>query len=136
MFLNTNNKKLIKKEGSYLKTFNYESNCVRYKDCFFDMNEYEKGKISLSIYGYVENDHDISHISNLTVNVEEKLPENQVVIDNYANTNIISFLLELGIVKRIVKRIAVKLVLLPVVELDLEVLKKYCYDREVLRYAS
>ena len=64
------------------------------------------------------------------------MPSNQVVIDNDANTNIISFLLELGIVKRIVKRIAVKFLLLPVVELDLEKLKEYCYDKEELRYAS
>ena len=119
-----------------MKTFNYESNCVKYKECFFDMNEYEKGKISLAIYVYVENDSDISYISNLTVNVTEPLPNNQVVIDNYANTNIISFLLELGIVKKIVKRIAVKFLLLPVVELDLEKLKEYCYDKEELRYAS
>lgn len=135
MFLNTKIKSKYK-GGNALKTFNYESNCVKYKDCFFDMNEYEKGKLSLSIYGYIENDKDISHISNLTVNVEEELPENQVVIDNYANTNIISFLLELGIVKGIVKRVPVKLILLPVVELDLEVLKEYCYDEEELRYAS
>ena len=119
-----------------MKTFNYESNCVKYKECFFDMNEYEKGKISLAIYGYVENEPDISYISNLTVNVTEALPNNQVVIDNYANTNIISFLLELGIVKKIVKRIAVKFLLLPVVELDLGKLKEYCYDKEELRYAS
>ena len=25
-----------------MKTFNYESNCVKYKDCFFDVGEYEK----------------------------------------------------------------------------------------------
>lgn len=36
-----------------MKTFNYESNCVKYRDCFFDVGEYEKGKLSLSIYGYV-----------------------------------------------------------------------------------
>ena len=68
-----------------MKTFNYESNCVKYKNCFFDLGEYEKGKLSLAIYGYVEDDKNLSHISNATVNVEEKLEENQVVIDNYAN---------------------------------------------------
>lgn len=120
----------------YLKTFNYESNCVKYRDCFFDVGMYEKGKISLAIYGYVENDTNISHISNVTVNVEEKLQENQVVIDNYANTNLISFLLDLGIVKRIPKRVAVKFLELPVVELDLEKLYEYSYDQEVLKYAS
>ena len=25
-----------------MKTFNYESNCVKYKNCFFDLGEYEK----------------------------------------------------------------------------------------------
>lgn len=120
-----------------MKTFNYESNCVKYRDCFFDMGEYAKGKISLAIYGYVENDKNLSHISNITVNVEEELPENQIVFDNYGgNSNLISFLLELGIVKRIVKRIAVKLILLPIVELDLNKLKEYCYDQEELRYVS
>lgn len=119
-----------------LKTFNYESNCVRYKDCYFDMGEYEKGKISLAIYGYVEDDNNISHISNLTVNVEEKLAEGQVVIDSYANSNIISFLMDLGIVKGIVRRTVVNLILLPVVELDLDVLRQYCFDEEVLKYAS
>ena len=84
-----------------MKTFNYESNCVKYKNCFFDLGEYEKGKLSLAIYGYVEDDKNLSHISNVTVNVEEKLEENQVVIDNYANSNLISFLLDLGIVKNI-----------------------------------
>ena len=120
----------------YLKTFNYESNCLKYRDCFFDMGEYEKGKISLSIYGYIENDKDISHISNVTVNVEEKLPENQIVIDNYANSNLISFLLDLGIVKKIVKRVVVKFMQLPVVEIDLEKLKEYCFEKEELKYAS
>jgi len=100
------------------------------------MGEYEKGKISLAIYGYVENDKDVSHISNITVNVEEKLKENQIVIDNYANSNLISFLMDLGIVKGIVGRIGVKLIALPIVELDLNILKQYCYDKEVLRYAS
>ena len=52
-----------------MKTFNYESNCVKYKNCFFDLGEYEKGKLSLAIYGYVENDTNLSHISNVTVNI-------------------------------------------------------------------
>ena len=91
-----------------MKTFNYESNCVKYKNCFFDLGEYEKGKLSLAIYGYVEDDKNLSHISNVTVNVEEKLEENQVVIDNYANSNLISFLLDLGIVKNIPKKVTVK----------------------------
>lgn len=119
-----------------MKTFNYESNCVKYRNCYFDIGEYERDKLELAIYGYVGNDKDISHISNITVNVEEKLPKNQVVIDNYSNSNLISFLMELGIVKRIVKRIAVKFIMLPVVEIDLDLLKKYSYDEEVLRYAS
>ena len=88
-----------------MKTFNYESNCVKYRNCFFDVGEYEKGKLSLAIYGCVEDDENVSHISNATVNVEEKLEENEVVIDNYANTNLISFLLDLGIVKSIPKRL-------------------------------
>lgn len=119
-----------------MKTFNYESNCVRYKDCFFDVGEYEKGKLSLAIYGHVENDKNVSHISNVTVNVEEKLEENQVVIDNYANTNLISFLLDLGIVKSIPKKVIVKFLRLPVVDLDLEKLYEYSYEQEELRYAS
>lgn len=119
-----------------MKTFNYESNCVKYRDCFFDVGEYEKGKMSLSIYGYVENDNNISHISNATVNVEEKLKENEVVIDNYANTNLISFLLDLGIVKSVPKKIVVKFLTLPVVELDLEKLYEYSYEKEVLKHAS
>lgn len=119
-----------------MKTFNYESNCVRYRDCFFDRGNYEKGKISLAIYGHIENDKEISHISNITVNVEDELAENQIVIDNYANSNLISFLMDLGIVKGIVRRTVVKLILLPVVEIDPEILEQYCYDKEVLKYAS
>ena len=119
-----------------MKTFNYESNCVKYKNCFFDVGEYEKDKLSLSIYGYVENDKNLSHISNVTVNVEEKLEKNQVVIDNYANTNLISFLLDLGIVKGVPKKVAVKFLMLPVVELDLEKLYEYSFDQDVLKYAS
>ena len=72
----------------------------------------------------------------MTVNVEENLLENQIVIDNYANSNLISFLMDLGIVKGIVGRIGVKLIALPIVELDLNILKQYCYNEEVLRYAS
>ena len=136
MFLNTNKIIFIKKGVKKLKTFNFESNCIRYKDCYFDIGEYEKGKLELAIYGYIENDKNISHISNITVNVEEKLPENQIVIDNYSNSNLISFLMELGIVKRIIKRIAVKFIMLPVVEINLDVLKEYSYDKEVLKYAS
>ena len=119
-----------------MKTFNYESRGVKYNNCFFDIGAYEKGKMSLAIYGYVENDKDVSHISNITVNVDEILPENQVVIDDYTNTNLITFLLELGIVKRIVKRIPVKLIQLSVVELDLEKLKEYSYEEVILKYAS
>ena len=118
-----------------MKTFDYISSCVKYRNCFFDMKKIN-GRINLSIYGYVEYDKNLSHISNITVDVEEKLPEDQVVIDSYGNTNLISFLLDLKIAKRIVKRIAHKLILLPVIELDLEVLKDYCYDMEGLKCAS
>ena len=119
-----------------MKTFNYESNCVKYRDCFFDMGEYRKGRISLSIYGYVGDDKDVSHISNVTVDVEDDLLENQIVVDNYGNSNLISFLMDLGIVKSIVGIIVVKLIALPVVEIYLEKLKEFIYDKEVLRYAS
>ena len=117
-----------------MKTFNYESNCVKYKDCFFDVGEYKNGKLSLDIYGYVEDDSEISHISNATVNVEEKLEQNQVVIDNYTNSNLISFLMDLGIVKGIPKK--VNSISLPVVELDLDKMYEYSYEPEVLKYAS
>lgn len=123
-----------------MKTFNYESNCVRYKDCYFDVGEYKNENLDLSIYGYVENDENISHISNATVDVEEKLKENQVVFDTYNNTNLISFLLEIGIVKSIVKRIEVKNLNLPLAELDIEKLYQYTYnyedEQEGLKYAS
>lgn len=124
-----------------IKTFDYESNCVRYRDCYFDIGKYKNKEMSIDIYGYVEDDKNISHISNLTANVSEKLADNQVVIDNYNNTNIISFLLDLKIVKAIPKRVAVekvgKMVLLPVAEIDLEILKEYSYDKEEeLEYAS
>ncbi len=123
----------------FIKTFNYESNCVRYRDCYFDIGEYVNKKMSLDIYGYVEDDENISHISQVTTNVSEELAENQIVIDNDNNTNIISFLLDLGIVKAIPKRVAVKkadkMVLLPVAEIDLETLKQYSYVEE-LKYAS
>ena len=123
-----------------MKTFNYESNCVKYKDCHFDIGEYKNGSLNLSIYGYVEEDKNISHISNATVNVAKKLKQNQVVIDTYANTNLISFLLELGIVKGIIKRINVKNLKLPVVELNLDKLYEYSYnydyEQEGLKYAS
>ena len=119
-----------------MKTFNYESNCVKYKDCFFDVGEYEKGRLSLAIYGYVENDKDISHISNATVNVEEKLEKNQVVIDNYTNSNLISFLLDLGIVKNIPKKASYNNLELPVVELNLDKLDEYSYNQEVLGHVA
>jgi len=119
-----------------LKTFNYESNCVKYKDCFFDVGEYKNGKLSLAIYGYVEDDSEISHISNATVNVEEKLEQNQVVIDNYTNSNLISFLMDLGIVKGIPRKVKVNSISLPVVELDLDKMYEYSYEPEVLKYAS
>lgn len=119
-----------------MKTFNYESNCVKYNNCFFDVGEYEKGKLSLAIYGNVGNNKDTSHISNVTVNVEEKLEENQVVIDTYANSNLISFLLDLGIVTGIPKKVTTKFLRLPVVDLDLDKLYEYSYDQEVLKYAS
>ena len=119
-----------------MKTFNYESNCVKYRNCFFEIGKYEKGKTSLAIYGYVENDEKVSYISNVTVNVHDvKMQENQVVIDNYANTNLISFLMELGIVTKILERVSVKFIQLPLVELDLEKLKEYCYIKEELKKA-
>ncbi len=31
-----------------MKTFNYESNCVKYKNCFFDLGEYEKRQVKFS----------------------------------------------------------------------------------------
>ncbi len=64
----------------------------------------KKGKLSLAIYGYVEDDKNLSHISNVTVNVEEKLEENQVVIDNYANSNLISFFTRFRNCKNIPKK--------------------------------
>ncbi|MCI8519352.1 MAG: hypothetical protein HFJ51_04640 [Clostridia bacterium] len=123
-----------------MKTFNYESNCVKYRGCYFDVGEYKNGNVSLSIYGYVEDEKNISHISNATVNVDENLRKNNVVIDTYANTNLISFLLDLGIAKGITKRVNVESLSLPVIELDLDKLYEYSYnyvdEQEGLRYAS
>lgn len=119
-----------------MKTFNYESNCVKYNDCYFDVKEYEDGQLDLIIYGYVENDKEISHISNATVNVKEKLEKNQVVIDNYSNSNLISFLLDLGIVKNIPKKASYNNLELPVVELDLDKLDEYSYKQEVLMHVA
>jgi len=123
-----------------IRTFDYESVGVKYRECFFDMLKDANGKIKLSTYGYVNNDKDISHISNITVDVDENLEKDQVVIDNLSNTNIISFLLELGIVKRVVKRTIGKtkegLTVLPVVQLDLEKLKEYCFTEEELKNVS
>lgn len=119
-----------------MKTFNYESRGVKYNNCFFDIGKYKDGQMSLAIYGNVENDKDVSHISNPTVNVKNVLSENQVVIDNNANTNLIGFLLELGIIQGISKRIAVNSTTLPVVELNLDTLYEYSYSEEGLRYAS
>ncbi len=119
-----------------MKTFNYESNCVRYKNCFFDVVEQEKDKLSLSIYGYVENDKNVSHIANATVSVSEKLKKDEVVIDTYANSNLISFLLELGVIKCIVRRITVNNLRLPIVKLDINRLYEYSFNQEVLKIAS
>ena len=119
-----------------MKTFNYESRGVKYNNCFFDIGKYKDGKMSLSIYGNVEDDKDVSHISNPTVDVSEILSENQVVIDNNTNTNLIGFLLELGIIKCITKRISVNSIPLPVVELNLDTLYEYSYTEEELKYAS
>ena len=119
-----------------MKTFNYESNCIRYRDCFFNIGEYKDGKLSLEIYGFIENDKNVSHIGNATVNVSEKMKRDEVVINTYANSNLISFLLDLGIVKSIVKRITVNSLKLPVVELDLNKLYEYSYSQEVLEIAS
>lgn len=134
MFLNT--KKKLKKGGRDLKTFNYESNCVKYKDCYFDMNEYPNGNIYLETYGKVEDEKETSHISSATVNVKEKLPENQIVIDNYNNSNLITFLMDIGIVKSVVKRVAAGGRVFPVVEVDLELLRDYSYEMEELKYAG
>lgn len=119
-----------------MKTFNYESNCVRYKNCYFDIGEYKDGKLDLSIYGHVENDKNISHISNATVDVSQRLEKDEAVIDTFNNSNLISFLLDLGIVKRILRRITVEDVSLPVVRLDLNKLYEYSYSQEVLKIAS
>jgi len=131
-----NKKEMWIKEEFKLKTFNYESKNVRYNKCFFDANEDNNKNIILAIYGYVEDDKEISHISNATITVKEKLPKNQVVIDTTNNTNLISFLMELGIVKGISKRIMVNNISFPVVNLDLENLKDYSYSEEELQYAS
>ena len=120
-----------------MRTFNYESHCVKYRDCFFDIGKYEKNKISLAIYGYIGNDKNISYISNVTVNVDDvKMKENQIVIDDYANTNLITFLMELGIVKRFFDRVVVTSLRLALVEVDLDKLKEYCYIKEELKKAS
>ena len=119
-----------------MKTFDYESKCVRYRDCFFDKSLYSSGKTSLAIYGKVEDSEENSHISNATVDVKEKLPRDQIVINNYENTNLISFLMDLGIAKRVIKRVAVNGMALPVVEVNLDLLDDYCYFEEELKYAS
>ena len=120
------------------KTFNYESRGVRYNNCYFDVGEYKDGSKEISIYGNVEDDNNISHISNMTINVKENLKETEAVVDNISNTNLISFLLELGIIKNISRRIMVNGIKFPVAELDLNVLEEYSYiyQEEELRYAS
>lgn len=119
-----------------MKTFNYESNGKWYRECYFEIGEYENGERYLALSGYAKNENQVSHISDVTIEVPEKLKKNQVAIDNETNTNLISFLLDLGIVKGISKRVTSNSKSFPIVDLDLEKLYEYSYRLEGLKYAS
>ncbi len=119
-----------------MKTFCYESNGEWYRECYFDIGEYENGERYLALNGYAKNENQVSHISDVTIEVSEKLKKNQVAIDNATNTNLISFLLDLGIVKGISKRVISNSKSFPIVELDLEKLYEYSCRLEELRDAS
>ena len=55
-----------------MKTFNFKSNCVKYRDCFFIKGEYEKGKTSLAIFCYsVDKNKKVPRVINVSVNVED-----------------------------------------------------------------
>ena len=119
-----------------MKTFNFKSNCVKYRDCFFIKGEYEKGKTSLAIFCYsVDKNKKVPRVINVSVNVEDKLKQNEIVIDNYSNSGIISLLKNLGVLKRIIKRTVVNLIMLPIGEIDLDKLDEYCLEKEYLKYA-
>lgn len=119
-----------------MKTFCYESNGNRYRECYFDMSEYKNGERCLAIYGYADENNNISYISDATIEVSKNLKENQVAIDNETNTNLISFLLDEGIVTGISKREEVNGVQYPVVDLDLKKLNEYSYKKEEFKIAS
>lgn len=119
-----------------MKTFCYESNGEWYRECYFDIGQYENGDRYLALNGYAKNENQVSHISDVTIEVPEKLKKNQVAIDNETNTNLISFLLDLGIVKGISKRVTSNSKSFPIVDLDLEKLYEYSYRVEGLKYAS
>ena len=113
-----------------MQTFDYEQTGVKYKDCYFDVKKCYNNKLNISMYGYINNDKNVSHIFNVTVSTEQKLPYNCVVVDNYCDRKLVDFLTRLGVVKQIVSRAVVKLILLPVVELNLDMLRMYTWDYE------
>lgn len=108
-----------------MKTFCYESNGKWYRECYFDVSRYENGERYLGICGYVDGEPKMSHILDATIEATQNLKENQVVINNEENTNLISFLLDEGIVTGISNRVEVNGTNYPVVNLDLGKLEEY-----------
>lgn len=100
-----------------MKRFNYEN----YKDCYFRLGRYDRGGLSIRIYNDTE-----GHIATCTKFIMPNLKDNYVFIKNYSeNEGMLEFLKSLGVIKSIVGIVGEKYVMLPLVELDLDVLYSY-----------
>lgn len=91
-------------------------------DCYIRTGYYVNGNTALQLFS--RNDHE--PIAVATINLYEKLPQNQAYIKDYSeNEGMLELLIEAGIVTRVIGFKNSGYITAPLCELDIEIIKKY-----------
>jgi hypothetical protein len=109
-------------------TFTYKSAFETYRDCFFVKQQYTNKNLCLEIYGVDEEDDFVKCLTTVTVNIG-RLKVNQIAVKNYSeNEGLLMFLQTLGLVGEPIRFEQSVFTTVPICELNLEILNKYCVD--------
>lgn len=108
--------------------FDFELYDTLFKNCFIECASYRNGNLQLSLYGLDPTINQVSHFADITLDQnEEKLSENEVIVNDRFKPNLVPQLEKLGVLKEKIRMCIVNNVFYPIFAIDFSKIKENCY---------
>lgn len=108
--------------------FSFELYDMVFQNCFIHSSNYKNGNLQLSLFGVDQETNETAHLTDITLEHNKILRENEIVVDCKFKPTLIPQLLELGVLKSQVGTYVKKAMIYPIYTIDLSKIaeKQYC----------